>query len=341
MSQISAVSFQGDKAPKKEVVYVSKNPDRAVNATGVVAGTAGMVGGAVLGGTVGIAKLPGEAVKSLAGGDYGKAVKDTFETMKSSISSAEQLKNVKTAFNGLKNPETAEEIIKIMGSMTERLHSAFASDPAAMRVIDGVVDPLVNALSVRKNFRNYMSAFTANFQNKKSAGEVVDGVKQAKNSSLGQVILKVLGFKKPTSKIVRDVTANFAESIAQVAENVKNFTPEEKEAWGKIMKQIGAELENNPKVKVSKDVAKSLKEMFKDISWLTEPLSKLQEGLQKSLKSFDKGLGNLPIKTIGKWSAIGAAVCGTTSLLGWFGFKSLLMRKETAKTQAQQKSFEA
>lgn len=297
-----------------------------------------MVGGAVLGGTVGIAKIPGEIAKGVAGVDYAKITKDTFETMKNSVSSAEQIKNLKTAFNGLNNPETAEEIVKIMGSMTERLHSAFANDPATMRVIDGVVDPLVNALSVRKNFRNYMSAFTANFQNKHSAGEMVDGVKQAKNSSLGQLILKVLGFKKPTSKIIGDATANFAESIGKVAENVKNFTPEEKEAWGKIMKQIGAELENNPKVKVSKDVLKSVTEMFKDISWLTEPLSKFQESAKNAVKSIDKGLGNLPIKTIGKWSAIGAVACGTLSTLGWFGLKSMLMRKETAKTDAYQKS---
>ena len=338
MSQISAVSFQGDKAPKKEIVYVSKNPDRAVNATGVVAGTAGMVGGAVLGGTVGIAKIPGEVARSVVKPDYGKILNDTFETMKSSVTSAEQIKNLKTAVNGLKNPETAEEIVKIMGSMTERLHTALKNDPAATEVLNKVVDPLVNALSVKKNFRNYMSAFVGNFQNKNSVGEMVDGVKQAKNSSLGQVILKVLGFKKPTSKIVRDVTANFAESIAQVAENVKNFTPAEKEAWGKIMKQIGEEFKKNPKVKVSQDVLQSLKEMFKDISWLTAPLSKFQESAANAVKSVDKGLGNLPIKTIGKCSAIGAAICGTLSTLGWFGLKSMLMRKETAKTDAYQKS---
>ena len=38
-------------------------------------------------------------------------------------------------------------------------------------------------------------------------------------------------------------------------------------------------------------------------------------------------------KTIGKFSLIGAAICGTLSTLGWGLFKGALMEKETKKSE--------
>ena len=89
-----SVNFKGNneqvkpidkKEEKVKTVYVSKNPDAAVNATGVVAGTAGMIGGAALGGTVGLCKLPGELIATVAGQNYAQVVKDSANGFKEAL----------------------------------------------------------------------------------------------------------------------------------------------------------------------------------------------------------------------------------------------------------------
>ena len=111
---------ESGKKKKKEIVYVSKNPEAAANAAGVIAGTAGMTGGAVLGGVVGASKLPGEYVKQIATQDYKKIVTDTFTTFKSSISDAPQFKELANAIKEAKSPQVSEELINIVNTLSDR-----------------------------------------------------------------------------------------------------------------------------------------------------------------------------------------------------------------------------
>ena len=198
-----------------------------------------------------------------------------------------------------------------------KLHETFKNDAVATSVIDEVVDPFVKSLSVKENFRNYTSA----------------GVKQTVKSPIGQTILKFLGLNKKTSKIIGGITGNVAEGISQAALNIHNFTPEQKEAWGRICNEIGAELERNPKVKASTGIVSGLKAMFKDSAWITDPLKAMQKSIVEGAQELNNGLGKAPVKTIGKYAVIGAAVCSALSLLGWGAFKGALMKKETKKSE--------
>ncbi len=334
MAGISNINFAGDllnnktttaktnvqnnenQIPKQKVVYVSKNPDRTVNATGVVAGTSGMVGGAVLGGVVGVAKLPGQLAKGIIKPDYAKIISEYVDKFKEAVVSSPEMSNFINTIKEAKSPAVAEEILNIAGTMSERLHGAFANDPHASAVIDKVLDPVISAVSVKKNIRNYGS-----------------GLKGKIDSTIGQTVMKFLGFNKKTSKIVGSVTGNIAEGFAKAIENVKNFTPEEKQAWGKVAKQMFEEFNNNPKIKISKDMLKALGGLGKDLSWFSEPFKAMQKGILEGIRAIDKGLGHAPIKTIGKYSVFGALACGTLSLLGWFGLKKGLMKKENAKLE--------
>ena len=141
------------KKRKKEVVYVSKNPEAAANAAGVVAGTAGMTGGAILGGMVGVSKLPGEYVKQVATQDYKRIVKDTFTTFKASLADSPQFKDLIKAIKEAKSPQVSEELINIVNTLSERLHQTFKGNPDACAVLDKIVDPFIKQLSVKKNIR--------------------------------------------------------------------------------------------------------------------------------------------------------------------------------------------
>jgi len=324
-TEIPNDTFEKETADKKEkkvkekVVYVSKNPDRAVAATGVVAGTSGMVGGAVLGGTVGLSKLPGAYVKALAGQDYGAIVSNSVEGFKNAIKNNPEMANLINTLKGSNSPAVAEEILHIAGTMSERLHGAFANDPHAAAVIDKVLDPIIKGVDVKHNLRNYGS-----------------GLRGQIKSPIGQTIMKFLGFNKKMSKVVGGVTGNVTAGFAQAIENIRNFTPEEKQAWGKVAKQMFSEFEHNPKIKASKDILKAVCGLGKNCKWFTDPLKAMQENIINGIKQIDSSLGKAPIKTIGKWSAIGAAACGTLSLLGWAGLKKGLMKKETQRTEMAQ-----
>lgn len=328
MTSVSNLSFAANntqatqaKAPKKEVVYVSKNPDATVNATGVVAGTAGMVGGAVLGGTVGVCKLPGGIASAVAGTDYAGALRGSLDGFKNAVASSPELSNLVNTIKGANAPAVGEELITIVGTLSERLNQTFAGDKHAKAVIDKVIDPIIKSINVKSNFRGYGS-----------------GIREQIKSPLGQTIMKFIGFNKKTSSIVGGFVGNLAKGITQSVENIKNFTPEEKAAWGDVAKQIKEELKHNPKIKMTGDLGKALSAMCKDFNWITDPLKNMQTTLMDTIKNLNKGLGNAPIKTIGKWSAIGAAVCGTLSTLGWFGLKKGLMTKENEKAIAAQNS---
>lgn len=323
MSEISHISFSSGtnttsepKKVKKEVVYVSKTPQAAVNATGVVAGTGGMLGGAVLGGLVGVSKLPGEYVKQIAGQNYSQILHDALNSFKSGIEAAPELKALGNAFREAKSPAVAEELLEITKTMSNRLHSTFANDPHASAVIDKVVDPFINSLSLKNNIRSYGS-----------------GLRGQIKSPIGQTILKFIGFNKKTSKIVGDVTGNIAEGITKAVENLRHLSPQEQEAWGKVLKQISEEFEHNPKIKLSKNIIKAGQGMIKNFDWIKQPIKKLQQTIVDAASSFNNSLGKAPIKTVGIHSAIGAVACGTLSLLGWFALKKGLMNKETRKTQ--------
>lgn len=302
---------------KTKIVYVSKNPDAVVNASGVVAGTAGMVGGAVLGGTVGLCKLPGELIATVAGQNYSKVVTDSAKGFKEALKNSPGLQQFLGAIYNIKSPEAVEETIEIGRTLSSKLHETFKNDANATKVIDDVIDPFIKSLSVKENFRNYTSA----------------GVKQTVKSPVGQAVLKFLGLNKSTSKIIGDITGNVAEGISQAAINIKNFTPEQKEAWGKVCNEIVAEFEKNPKIKTTTGIAKGLKAMFSDSTWITDPLKAMQTSIVDGAKELNKNMGNVPLKTIGKYAAIGAASCAAVSTLGWAIFKGVLMKKETKKSE--------
>ena len=309
-----------EKEPKKEVVYVSKTPEAAVNAAGVVAGTSGMVGGAVFGGVVGASRLPGEYAKQVATLNYSKVVKEAIADFKEAIKVSPELGAFAKAIQESKSPAAAEEIMEIAKTISQRLHTAFASDPNAAAVINKVVDPFIDGISVRKNFTNYRGA----------VGKFNKFVK----SPLWQTILKIVGGRKKTSKIVGDIAKNMAEGITQAVENIRAFTPEEQAAWKKVAKQITEEFEHNSKIKLSTGLAKAIRGMTKSTDWITNPLKSLQETVVKASKELNKGLTKAPLKTIGPFSLAGAAICATLSTLGWFGFKKALMKKEVAKAEA-------
>lgn len=321
-----SVNFKGNneqvkaiEKPEQKVktVYVSKNPDAAVNATGVVAGTAGMVGGAVLGGTVGLCKLPGELAATIAGQNYAQVVKDAASGFKQALMTHPSFAEFIGAIKNVKSPEAMEELVEISRTLTTRLHTVFQNDPDAAKIIDEVIDPFIKSLSVKENFRNYTSL----------------GVKNTVKSPVGQTIMKLLGFNKKTSKIVGSIAGHVSEGITQAAINIQNFTPEQKEAWKKVCDQIVVEFEKNPKIKTSTGIVKGLKGMFKDSKWITEPLKAMQTSIVEGAQELNKGMGKTPLKTIGKWSAIGAAACATISTLGWAMFKGLLVKKETKKAE--------
>ncbi len=320
MTSFSNVNFTADniaqqpQQQKKEIVYVSKNPNATVNATGVVAGTAGMVGGAVLGGTVGVCKLPAEMVASVAGTKYSDVFTSSLKGFKDAVKSSPELTALTDAFKNLKSPQASEEIINITKTLSERLEHAFINDVEAKAVINKTIDPILDSLTLKKNLRNIGS-----------------GYRTTVKSPIGQAVLKFLGFNKKTSSIVGSAVGNVAAGFTTAAENISKFTPEEKEAWGRVTREIKNEFLTNPKFKTSSAVGKALSAMFKDFNWLTEPLKNMQNTIIETAKDLNKNLGNAPIKTIGKWSAIGAAACGTLSTLGWFGLKKGLMTKENEK----------
>ena len=305
---------------KSKVVYVSKNPDRAVAATGVVAGTSGMIGGAVLGGAVGISKIPSTLVKTFAEHDYGKTLSVSLNAFKNSVANSPEIEKLIQTIKNAKSSVAAEEIINIAGTMSERLHNAFANDPHASAVINKVIDPIISGLDVKHNIRNYGSGLTGQIK-----------------SPVGQAVLKLLGFNKKTSKIVKGITGNIAEGFTIAIENIKKFTPEEKEAWKKVAKQMFTETENNPKIKISKDTVNALKGLCSDFKWITEPVQVALQSVSTETKKLTKAIENVPLKTFAKGTFIGAAACGALSLLGWFGLKKTLMKKENTKTTEAQK----
>lgn len=302
MTSVSNVNFTADvqnKKPKKDVVYVSKNPDAMVNATGVVAGTAGMVGGAIVGGGVGLAKLPGHLVKDVFQAPELTALADILKTAKS--------------------PEVAEELLEITKTMGTRLDEAFRNDPQAKAVVNKVFDPILHSISFRKNTLNIRYLIQKHLsslvnptkpvmltEDEKWAAKMIKPLRNFANILLGTP-------NSHTSKAIGGLTGNIAEAISQTVENIKNFTPEEREAWGRVTNQIKLELQNNPKLRVTGGIAKSLKDVV------------------NGFKGANRRLSFSPLKTIGIWSAIGAAGFGALSTLGWFGLKKGLMSKENEK----------
>lgn len=350
MTSISRISFAGETVnnaktvdnkennKKEKPVYVSKNPDRAVAATGVVAGTSGMIGGAVLGGVAGAVRLPREFANIAVSSNYGQAIQQTLQNVKLDLTNSAQLKELTTALNGLNANNTSEGILNIAGTLTKRLHNAFANDKAASSVIDKVFDPIIGSVTVRKNKKGLLAGIINKAMTPAQAAKV-DRIMQ--QPGVKGTILKLLGFGIPTSRILGKATGNIAEGLSQAVLNVKNFTPAERAAWKKVSAQIFEEFEHNKSLKAFGGVAKALKGMAANTDWLKNPLNSLTQGLKtnvdgivKLIKNLDnKVIGKLCFKTIGAGSVIGAAVCGTLSLLGWSAFKTGLMKKETAKSE--------
>lgn len=324
MTSISNVNFTANKnqtpQQKKEVVYVSKNPNAVVNATGVVAGTAGMVGGAVLGGTVGLCKLPGGITSAVVGADYAGALKTTLDSFKSAVTASPELSNLVNAFKTTSSPQAAEEIITIAKTLTERLDNTFKNDAAAKAVINKVLDPILNRTCLGFNVKGLGMGLT-----KLLTGWIPS-------------CIPILGKLNPSATVLmsKGFTESLAAGFADSAVNLANLSPEEKQAWGRVAKEIKNEFMTNPKLKRTSAIGKAIGAMFKDFNWITQPLKNMQTSIVDTVKNLSKGVGNAPIKTIGKWSAIGAAACGTLSTLGWFGLKKGLMTKENEKAIASQ-----
>ena len=321
MSEIAGVGAQPVQAvevkntpKKKEVVYVSNNPDRAANAAGVVAGTAGMTGGAVLGGMVGLVKVPGKLASTVAGRDYAALVRDPFNTFKATIKSNPQVVELLESLRYAKDANNFEEIIKCVSTLSERVTQAFENDKAAKNVIDKVVDPIVKSITVKKNIRNYGSGFTSTIK-----------------SPFIQTIMMMLGFNKKPSEVIGGVTGNIATGFATAVENIKTFSPEEKQAWSRVCDQIGIELESNPAIKVSKSTIKTFKGLIKDPEWLSKPFKTMQETIINGTKRVNKDLSMAVIKSVGLHSVYGALACGGLSILGWLGLKKSIMRSEEKK----------
>lgn len=327
MTSVSNVNFTANnpqaaqaKAPKKEVVYVSKNPNATVNATGVVAGTAGMVGGAVLGGTVGLCKLPAGIASAVAGTNYAGALKGTLDGFKNTVAASPELSNLVSALKNTSAPQASEEIITIAKTLTERLNSTFANDAAAKAVINKVLDPILNRACLGFNVKGLGMGLT-----KLLTGWIPSNI-------------PILGKLNPSATVImkKGFTESLAAGFADSAVNLANLSQEEKQAWGRVVREIKNEFMTNPKLKTTSAVTKAIGGMFKDFNWITEPLKNMQTTLMDTIKNLNKGLGNAPIKTIGKWSAIGAAAGTAVSTLGWFGLKKGLMSKENEKAVAAQ-----
>ena len=324
MTSLSNISFAANNTQtqpqKKEIVYVSKNPDAVVNATGVVAGTAGMVGGAVLGGTVGVCKLPAGIASAVAGTNYAGALSGTLNGFKSAVAASPELSNLVNAFKTTKSPQAAEEIITIAKTLTERLNTTFKDDAPAKAVINKVLDPILNRTCLGFNVKGLSMGLA-----KLLTGWIPSG-------------MPILGKLNPSSTVImrKGFTESLAAGFADSAVNLASLSPEEKQAWGRVVKQIQHEFMNNPKLKTTNAIGKAIGAMFKDFNWIAEPLKNMQTALMDTAKNLNKGLGNAPLKTIGKWSAIGAAAGTAVSTLGWFGLKKGLMTKENEKAIATQ-----
>src|SRR5574344_1173141 len=191
---------QGKKS-KEKVVYVSKNPDRAADAAGVIAGTSGMIGGAALGSIVGACHIPGEFVSSVASQKYDKIITNAFDAFKDTVSSNDDLKGLSQALKDMKSDEAAESVIHIANTLSQKLNDTFKDNKDAKAVIDKVLDPLLNSVSLRDNTRAYCG-IGAN----------------ATKKPLIKTIAKFLGFRVKTSSIVKGVTGNIAAGIAQTVE---------------------------------------------------------------------------------------------------------------------------
>lgn len=294
----------------------SKGPDRVANSMGVVTGTCGMIGGGILGGTIGIFKLPAETAKVFVNHDYETAIKNAFGAFGESFKSNQSIKQLKFGFsklfeelNNTKSPEAAEELLNIAKTLASKLNETFAHDATAKGVVNKVLDPLISSVPLRKNMH-----------------------------LIGSGIGKLLGIPIKTTTVVTNVTSKVVKGIGTTIANIQSFTPEEKEAWGKVAKQISKELSTNPNIQKSKKVLthtrlifRKLKNLTKDSKWFGEPLKELQGTLVKEIKKIDLKLSLAPVKTMGIYAVLGSVACGTISILGWLGLKKILLPKSKEK----------
>lgn len=352
----------------KAIVKTSKNPDRIANSAGVVAGTSGMIGGAVLGGTVGLYRLPGETIKTLASQNYSQLAAETVTNFTQSIKSNTAIQGMSGSVSGLlneiksiKSPEAAEEFLQIAKTMSERLNTTFANDEAAKNVINKIFDPLVSSVSVNKNKKGIIGCILTKLKKKpKTEIDVDDIVEVSKKARplMGpktKAIMKFLGFPVTTTTVVSGFSANITKHIGAILDNIQNFTPEEKVAWRKVAGQMSTELATNPKIIASKNMlghlktfGESLKELTQSTDWIEKPIKALQESIVEGARNLNKGLTKTPIKSIGLFALAGSAICGTIATAGWFGLKKLLMPKEkiekpevVAETQPEKNKKEA
>ena len=325
-----------DKKPKKDVVYVSKNPDAAVNAAGVVAGTSGMVGGAVLGGVAGAVRIPRELGKIAFNSDYGKNLGDSFKNLKNGIVNSAEVTELVNAFKGVNSPVAAESIVNIIATLRSNLYSAFVYDDNAKAVINKVIDPIVYSLTPRNNKKSYLGGILRKSLDPATVNKLEF---YAQQPGVKGLVAKLLGFNRSTSRLIGDVIGNFGQGFSQAALNIKNFSPEERAAWGRVSDKMFEEFEKNPSLKKFSEITKALKKMSHSGNWLSDPWKAFNDaihgnidGIKNMIKSLDKKLiGALAFKTVGVGSIIGAVVCGGLSTLGWFGLKKGLMAKENEK----------
>jgi len=330
------VQTTAEKKPKKDIVYVSKNPDATVNATGVVAGTSGMIGGAVLGGVAGAVRLPRELAKITLESDYGKNLGDSFKNLKNGIVNSAEVTELMNAFRGVNAPVAAEGIINIAATLRTRLYDAFVYDDAAKAVIDKTIDPIVYSLTPRNNKRSYLGGLLRKQLDPATVNKLEF---YAQQPGVKGLVAKLLGFNKSTSRIIGDVVGNFGQGLSQAVLNIKNFTPEERAAWGRVSDKMFEEFEKNPSLKKFSDITRALKNMSRNSNWLSDPWKAFNDaihgnidGIKNMIKTLDKKvIRALAFKTVGAGSIIGAVVCGTLSTLGWFGLKKGLMTKENEK----------
>lgn len=322
------------KTKESQVVRYKKdrNPDRIANSMGVVAGTNGMVGGSIIGGLVGAFKLPFEAAKTAVNQDYGAIVGDSLDVFKKDFVSNPSIEGLKNGlldlgneFKSTNSAEAAEEILNILNTMSGRLHETFKNDEAAKNVIDKVIDPLVSSVSLNHNKKSLIGVV---------AKAIFSKGKTEESTPKMLAILKGLGFPIKTTTITANVMGNFAKGVGECVDNIQTFTPEEKEAWGKVAKQITNELEKNPKIQKSKNIINHLtnifnsaKELFKDADWINKPLKGIQKTLTNGIEKASNNISLEPVKTIGKYAIIGSLAGGLISVLGWYGLKKALMHK--------------
>ena len=342
MTEVSNVSFAAqnqqvnNKKSQKEVVYVSKNPNATVNAMGVVAGTSGMVGGAVLGGVAGAVRIPRELGKIVIDADYGKNLGDTFKNLKNGVVNSAEVTQLLNAFRGTNAPVAAESIVNIVATLRSNLYDAFVYDDAAKAVINKTIDPIVYSLTPRNNKKSYIGGALRKFLDPKTVNQLEF---YAQQPGVKGLVAKLLGFNKSTSRIIGDVVGNFGQGFSQAALNIKNFTPEERAAWGRVSDKIVEEFEKNPSLKKFGDIGRALKNMSRNSNWLSEPfrifgdaLRGNFDGIKNMIKTLDKKvIKAIALKTVVPGAVIGAVACGTLSTLGWFGLKKSLMTKENEK----------